>query len=142
MTDNKTQPNDADPEVFLDAVTPDVRRIDARRLDTLFRQATGYSAVLWGDSILGYGRYCYTYASGRKGQFLATGFAPRKRELVLYIMPGYADFGPILDRLGPHRKGKSCLYLTRMDRVNETALADLIRAGLTDLARHWPVTAD
>lgn len=126
-------------ETFLDAVEPEGRREDARRLDTLFREVTGWRPVLWSPGILGYGRYDYRYDSGRTGSFLATGFAPRKARMVVYILPGYTDFGPILDRLGPYRKGKSCLYLTRLSRVDEVALRDLIRAGLDDLATHWPV---
>ena len=97
--------------------------------------------MLWGGSILGYGQYHYVYDSGREGDFLATGFAPRKANLVVYIMPGYTDFGPILARLGKHRLGKSCLYLNRLSDVDADVLAELIRAGLDDLGRRWPVTA-
>lgn len=142
MADAMTQPSDADVAAFLDQVSPEQRRADALRLDPLFREVSGFDPVLWGSSMVGYGRYRYTYDSGHSGQCFATGFAPRKRELVLYIMPGYADFGAILERLGPHRKGKSCLYLTRLERVDMTALGDLIRAGLEDLATRWPVTAE
>lgn len=73
---------------------------------------------------------------------MATGFSPRKAECVIYILPGYADFGPILARLGPHRMGKACLYLRRLDGVDEGALADLIRAGLDRLGALWPVRAE
>ena len=128
-----------DTESFLAAVTPERRRIDARRLDLIFREVTGWQPILWSPGIMGYGRYDYRYDSGRTGSHLATGFAPRKANTVVYIMPGYTDFGPILDRLGPYRKGKSCLYLTRLDKVDEGALRELIRAGLDDLATHWPV---
>lgn len=131
-----------DPESFLAAVEPHGRRDDARRLDAIFREVTGWQPVLWSPGILGYGRYDYRYDSGRNGSYLATGFAPRKANLVVYIMPGYADFSPILDRLGPHRKGRSCLYLTRLGKVDETALRELIRGGLDDLATHWPVHRD
>ena len=89
--------------------------------------------------MLGYGIYDYTYASGRSGQFLATGFSPRKSKLSIYIMPGYADFGHILNRIGKHTVGKSCLYLNRLDDADEAVLAELIRAGLGDLAKRWPV---
>ena len=139
MADRMTQPSDAPVEAFLDAVEPARRRADARVLDALFRKVTGWPPVLWGTSMLGYGRYAYTYASGHSGQSLATGFAPRKANMVVYIMPGYADFSEILSRLGPHKLGKSCLYITRLDAVDQDALSDLIRAGLEDLARLWPV---
>ncbi|HHC29226.1 MAG TPA: DUF1801 domain-containing protein, partial [Rhodobacterales bacterium] len=69
----------------------------------------------------------------------ATGFSPRKANMVLYIMPGYTDFSDILAGLGPHKLGKSCLYLTSLAKVDEGALRDLIRAGLDDLGTKFPV---
>ncbi|MEO1155364.1 MAG: DUF1801 domain-containing protein, partial [Pseudomonadota bacterium] len=70
---------------------------------------------------------------------LATGFAPAKRNLTIYIMPGYTPFPDIMARLGKYKMGKACLYLTRLDNADENALRDLIRAGLDDLATRWPV---
>lgn len=126
---------------LLNAVTPEARAEDARRLDALFREVTGWAPRVWRPGILGYGVYRYRYDSGREGSYLATGFAPRKAETVLYIMPGYADFVSILARLGPHRAGKSCIYLRRLDRVDDDALRELVRAGLDDLSARWPVAA-
>ncbi|MEM8556000.1 MAG: DUF1801 domain-containing protein [Pseudomonadota bacterium] len=135
----KTLPTDVDVSTYLQSVEPAVRRDDALRLDEIFRDVTGFEPVLWGDSIVGYGRYDYTYKSGNSGTFLATGFAPRKAQMVLYIMPGYSDFSDILDRVGKVKAGKSCLYLPRLTKLDETALGDLIRAGLADLGKSWPV---
>ena len=89
--------------------------------------------------MLGYGKYDYTYASGRTGSYFATGFAPRKAKLSIYIMPGYADFSGILGRLGTHSVGKSCLYLNKLEDADMDVLAELVRAGLADLAKSWPV---
>lgn len=86
-----------------------------------------------------YGAYEYTYASGRSGRWFGTGFAPRKAKLSIYIVPGYADFAPILTRLGKHGKGKSCLYLNKLADVDLNVLAELVRAGLDDLAQQWPI---
>lgn len=139
MAQNKTRPTPEDVAAYLDAVEPEGRREDARTLDALFRRVTGWSPVMWGPSMIGYGSYHYTYESGREGDFLATGFAPRKASLSIYIMPGYADYGPILDRLGKHKTGKSCLYVNRLSDVDLDVLAELIQAGLDDLGRTWPV---
>ena len=135
----KTKSAVFDREEFLAGVESTERRAEAERLIDLFRRATGWEPRLWGPSIIGFGRYDYLYDSGHGGTSLATGFSPRKAELSVYILPGYADFGPILARLGPHRMGKSCLYLKRLDRVDEAVLEELIRAGLADLAKLWPV---
>ena len=94
---------------------------------------------MWGPSIIGYGRYHYRYKSGREGDFLATGFSPRKANLSIYIMPGYQDYSEILNRLGKHKLGKSCLYVNKLADIDLEVLAELIRAGLQDLDRVWPV---
>ena len=139
MSENKTQPTGVPVEDFIASVDHPGRREDAVRLDRVFREVTGFAPKMWGPSLIGYGRYHYVYDSGREGDFLATGFSPRKANMVLYIMPGYTDFGPILDRLGKHRKGKSCLYLGRLSGVDEDALRELIAAGLKDLDKTWSV---
>ena len=94
---------------------------------------------MWGPTIIGYGEYHYTYESGREGDFLATGFSPRKANMVLYIMPGYADFGDILDRLGKHKLGKSCLYINKLADVDLDVVAEIIKAGIDDLGTRWPI---
>lgn len=141
MAENKTQPTDNDVMAFLNTVEPAQRRADALRLDQMFRAETGFSPVMWGPAIVGYGRYHYVYKSGREGDFLATGFSPRKAALSVYIMPGYGDFGDIMARLGKHKTGKSCLYINKLAEIDEDVLRELIRAGLRDLALHWPVEA-
>lgn len=139
MAELKTTATDADVGAFLAAVEPAGRREDAHRLGALFSEVTGWQPRMWGQSIVGYGTYRYVYGSGREGDWLATGFSPRKANMVVYIMPGYGEFGPILERLGGHRLGKSCLYLGRLESVDLGVLAELIRAGLEDLGRRWPV---
>ena len=139
MVQNKTQPTPEDVEAFLSAVEPERRREDALALNALFQRVTGWSPVMWGPSMVGYGAYHYRYESGREGDFLATGFSPRKSNLSIYIMPGYADFDAILDRLGKHKTGKSCLYVNRLSDIDLDVLAELIQAGLDDLGRKWPV---
>jgi hypothetical protein len=138
---NKTLATDADVTSFLDSVAHPVRRADARDLDALFRAVTGWSPRLWGGSIVGYGQYHYVYDSGREGDFLATGFSPRKASLSIYVMPGYRDFGDILSRLGKHKHGKACLYVNRLADIDTEVLAELIREGLADLKRKYPVIA-
>ncbi|MCG6904687.1 MAG: DUF1801 domain-containing protein [Rhodobacter sp.] len=140
MPENKTQAGDADVGAFLDAVEPERRRVDAQRLDQIFRDVTGFNPVMWGDSIIGYGQYHFVYKTGREGDFLATGFSPRKASLSIYIMPGYGDLGALLDRLGKHKTGRSCLYINKLADIDEDVLREIIRTGLRDLATRWPVT--
>jgi hypothetical protein len=139
MSDAVTRPTSRPVEDFLAQVEPPRRRDEGQALDVLFRQVTGFAPRMWGPSMVGYGRYAYRYDSGHSGESFATGFSPRKAQLVVYILPGYADYGALLSRLGPHKLGKSCLYLSSLAKVDQAVLAELIRAGLQDLARHWTV---
>lgn len=139
MSENKTKATGRPVEDFLHQVAPDRKRTDAFELDRIFREVTGFAPRMWGPSIVGYGSYHYTYDSGREGDSLATGFSPRKANLTVYIMPGYADFSDILSRLGKHKLGKSCLYINKLADVDEEVLKELIRAGLKDLDAKWPV---
>ena len=139
MAENKTKATSGSVADFLNGVEHPTRRADGLRLDALFQKVTGWQPRMWGPSIVGYGQYHYVYASGREGDFLATGFSPRKANLSIYIMPGYADFSAILSRLGKHKIGKSCLYINKLADIDEDVLTELIQAGLKDLNNRWPV---
>ena len=89
--------------------------------------------------MVGFGRYHYRYESGREGDFLATGFAARKANLVIYILPGYDDFAEELGRLGKHRKGKSCLYINKLADIDVDVLEEIVKKGLVTLAETFEV---
>ncbi|EAR49568.1 hypothetical protein OG2516_13811 [Oceanicola granulosus HTCC2516] len=137
---NKTVPTGQPVREFLDSVEHPVRRADGHALDALFRRVTGWEPRMWGPAIVGYGSYHYRYETGREGDFLATGFSPRKANLSIYIMPGYADFSDLLARLGKHKIGKSCLYINKLADIDEAVLEEIVRAGLADLSRRHTVT--
>jgi hypothetical protein len=139
--ENKTKPTAVSVADFLAAVEPEAKRTDAMALDALFRRVTGWQPAMWGPSMIGYGSYHYRYDSGREGDAMATGFSPRKPETVVYINTGYENEGPLLARLGPHRIGKSCLYLKRMADIDQGVLEELIRGGIAALSERYPVTA-
>ncbi|MFM7336384.1 MAG: DUF1801 domain-containing protein [Tabrizicola sp.] len=117
----------------------DKRRDEAERLLSIFSEVTGWEPRLWGPSMVGFGRYEYRYESGHGGESLATGFSPRKAELSIYLMAGGETLDPILAQLGPHRMAKACLYVKRLDAVDEGVLREAIRVGLEDLGQKWPV---
>jgi len=133
MVGNKTVGTQASVDAFIDSVEHPIRRQDAQRLNQIFREVTGFEPVMWGPTIIGYGRYHYMYDSGREGDCQATGFSPRKSNLSIYIMPGYEDYSELLGRLGKYKMGKSCLYINKLADVDEAVLRELIRVGLKDL---------
>ncbi len=121
---------------YLDGLTAP-RQAEARALVALFADVTGFAPQVWPGNIIGFGRHAYTYDSGHSGVSLASGFAPRKAELVLSINAGAA----VLAGLGKHRPGKGCLCLRHLADADLGVLRQLVAAGLQDLAARWPVTA-
>ena len=138
MSENKTQLTNIKPADFIATVEHPVRRKDAEVLLELFERITGWEPRMWGPAIIGFGEYHYKYDRGREGDFMRTGFSPRKANMVVYIMPGYTNFDPILARLGKHKLGKSCLYINKLDDIDLTVLEELVRAGLDDMAQKYP----
>ncbi|UZD90088.1 DUF1801 domain-containing protein [Cognatishimia activa] len=138
---NKTVASGEDPRDFLLKVEHPTRREDGLVLLDLFTEVSGFEPVMWGPSIIGFGRYHYIYESGREGDFLATGFSPRKSNLSIYIMPGYQDYSEIMGRLGKHKLGKSCLYVNKLADIDLDVLRELVGAGLKDLDKIWTVEA-
>ena len=137
MATLKTQPTDASVDDFLASVAHERRRRDSLVLLDMMRRITGLEPVMWGASIVGFGRYHYKYASGREGEFMLTGFSPRKRELTLYIMPGFKGFPTLMKRLGKYRTGKSCLYIRSLDDVDENVLQELIDASVKHMREKY-----
>lgn len=134
MAENKTQPNDASVDEFLDTVENDRRRADARTVLELMRDVTGEEPRMWGSSMVGFGEYHYAYESGREGDWFLAGFAPRKSNLVLYIMSGFPRHAELMKKLGKHRTGSSCLYVNKLDDVDMDVLRELVRRSVEHVA--------
>ena len=102
------------------------------------RRATGKRAKMWGPSIIGFGSYHYRYASGQEGDWMITGYSPRKQAITLYIMPGFKQFDSLMKKLGKHKTGKSCLYINKLDDVDEGVLETLITKSVEHMRKTYP----
>lgn len=132
--ENKTQPTAVNPADFIAAIPDERRRADCAALSAIMREVTGQEPVMWGESIVGFGKYAYKYASGRSGEWLTTGFAPRKDALTLYFHCYLESQADLLAKLGKHKVGKGCLYIKRLSDVDEGALRELIAAAVAEKA--------
>ena len=138
MSALKTKPTAASVSAFINAIDDERKREDARAVAAMMAEVTGASPKMWGSSIVGFGSYHYRYASGREGDFMETGFSPRKRALTLYIMAGFSDYEGLLARLGKFSTGKSCLYIKRLADVDETVLRELIERSVAYIRDKYP----
>ena len=130
MAELKTKKNDASVEDFLNGVADEQRRADCFAVLAMMKAATGAEPKMWGDSIIGLGSYQYRYESGRALEWFQIGFSPRKQNLTLYIMPGFARYGELMGKLGKYKIGKSCLYINKLSDIDLATLRELIESSV------------
>ena len=144
MSEPKTQITAVDPADFIAAVEPARRREEALVLDALYRRVTGQVPKMWGPTIIGYGEYRTTYASGREVYWMRTGFSPRKAKLSIYLMGGYCDEltgkhrDALLAQLGKHSTGASCLYVNKLADIDMAVLEQMLAADWAMMQRLYP----
>ena len=137
MAEAKTKPTPASVPAFLAKVKDPMRRADCDAIVTLMSAVTKAPPVLWGTSIVGFGSYRYTYASGRSGDWPLVGFSPRANQLVLYVMPGCEGYDEMVAALGPAKCGVSCIYVKRLADLDQRALKTLVKASVAHLKKTW-----
>lgn len=125
MAQNKTQPTDQSVKTFIDSLDDQQKIADSYSLVELMKDVTGCDPKMWGPSIIGFDQYHYKYESGREGDFLKVGFSPRKREFSIYLMCNLEKNTDLLNKLGKHRTGKSCLYVKRLEDIDLDVLREL-----------------
>jgi len=137
MAEPKTKPTDVNPRDFIAEVPDAQRREDAHKVLAMMERITGEPAVMWGPSIIGFGSYP-NQCGNRIDLWPRSGFAPRGKETVLYLVPEYDGKDAQLARLGKHRLGKSCLYIKRLSDVDEGVLEEMVVSSLDYMDRKYP----
>ena len=133
MVELKTKVTKISASQFVNSIADATKRRDCKTLVAMMKGITGKPAKMWGSTIVGFGSYHYTYSSGREGDWFVTGFSPRKRELTIYIMPGFSNYAELMKKLGKFKTGKSCLYIKKLDDVNMEILRSLISQSVADM---------
>jgi len=139
MAELKTKKNDASVADFLNAVEKDQKRADAWTILEMIQTITGDEPSMWGDSIVGFGAYHYETKAGTKGDWPVVGFSPRKRNLTLYVMPGFGEFDDLLSKLGKHKTGVGCLYINKLADVDLDVLRDLVAQSVEHMRANYEI---
>jgi hypothetical protein len=129
----KTKPTAASVKDFLNQIPDEERRQDCFAVAKIMEEITGDKPKMWGPSIVGFGSQHYKYASGREGDWPVAAFSPRKKDLTLYMTPGFDKYPELMEKLGKHSTGKSCLYIKRLSDIHIPTLKKLIKASSTGL---------
>ena len=145
MAETKTKITTASVKDFIAAVPNDTRREDAQTLLKLFEKISGAKAKMFGPTIVGFGRYTYTYETGHSGDAPVLGFSPRASNLVIYSGIDHAETAPLLKALGKHKVSKACIYINKLSDVDMPTLEKLLKAGLATSkrsakAKGWPIS--
>jgi hypothetical protein len=127
MSDRKTVPTDASVDDVIESTADERRRADAREALDLMREVTGVEPVVWGPSMIGFGRQPYTTADGKEREWFAVGLAPRKAALTFYGLTYYGSNDDLLGRLGPHTTGKGCVYVKKLEALDREVLTEMVR---------------
>ncbi|MBL0937780.1 MAG: DUF1801 domain-containing protein [Gemmatimonadaceae bacterium] len=140
MYELKTKATAAGVEAYIDAIEDPTRRADCRTLVDMMSKATGCPPKMWGPTIVGFDQYHYRYESGHEGDMCIIGFANRKSEVVLYLLDGSADpkANALLEKVGKHRRGKSCLYFKKLAGLDLGALEQLIDHSVAQARARYP----
>lgn len=137
MAELKTKETIVSVDDFLDNVENDIRRIDGYEIRKIMEEITGEPAKMWGPSIIGFGKYSYKYESGHGGEMCKIGFSPRKAELVLYIGMDGEKQTQNLEKLGPHKIGKGCLYIKTLGKIDIEILRTMIKDKWDDMCAKY-----
>ena len=132
MAENKTKPTTISVSEFIDAITDEGRRADARALVKLMQKAAGEKPKMWGPSIIGFGSHHYVYDSGREGDMPVVAFSPRKAATVLY---GLSSSEALLPKLGKHTRGKGCVYIKKLADVDQKVLQTMVVKAVAGRAK-------
>ena len=136
MSEIKTKVSDASVAQYIAAVADEGRRQDSRALLRLFAKVTGLAPKLWGNGMVGFGSYHYkSERSRQEGEWPLTGFAPRKQNLAVYVMPGLDPYAGLLKKLGKFKTGVGCLYIKKLADVDLAVLEELIRRSVADMKK-------
>lgn len=140
MAELKTQPNKQSVFDFLKQIQPEQKQDDSFHLLDIMQKVTGLTPRMWGDSIIGFGEYYYKYPSGREGKWFLTGFSPRKQNLAIYLVGCYLEdnLEDLLCKLGKHKTGKSCLYISKLSDIDKSVLEDLVLRSIKNLKATYP----
>ncbi len=138
MAELKTTVNDASVEDFINKVSDETKRKDSLTLLEMFSRITKEKPKMWGGSIVGFGQYHYkSERSSQEGDWMLTGFSPRKQNLTLYIMPGFKDYQSLIEKLGKCKTSVGCLYINKLSDVDLKTLEEIIAKSFTDMkAQH------
>ena len=130
MTENRTKATQRSPVSYIAAISDEPRRRDCEALMAMMAKASKLPAVMWGSAIVGFGLHQYPLAGGKQGEICAVGFSSRKGDISIYGVTGAPGAQDLLAKLGKHKTGKGCLYVSRLSDIDFKVLEKLVAGAV------------
>jgi hypothetical protein len=142
MAELKTKQNDADVSEFIKSFADtEQKRKESFELIKLMRDFTGFEPKMWGQSIIGFGRYHYkSERSRQEGDWPLVGFSPRKAAISLYVFTGAKEHEYLLEGLGKYKMGKACIYVKKLSDINQDVLRNLMKNTIDYLHSKYTIS--
>ena len=137
MAELKTKLNDKDVHQFISGIADEQKRADCLEILGLMSELTGCEPKMWGDSIVGFGKYHYKGKSGREGDWFLTGFSPRKQNISIYTMSGFSEMPELMKKLGKFKTGSGCLYVNKLTDVDKSVLRQVIKQSVDFISKMY-----
>ena len=141
MAELKTKENNESVKDFVNSIEDETKRKDSFEIIEIMKKESKEEAKMWGTSIIGFGSYHYKYASGHEGDMCVVGFSPRKQNISLYLCGALEQQKGLLEKLGKHKTGKSCLYIKKLSDIDSEILRKIIKASIVAMENRFPQKA-
>ena len=138
MAQIKTTKTSQSVDDFIKGVESETKRDDSRRLIDMISQLTGEKPYMYGPTIIGFGNYHYKYATGHEGDAPLAGFSPRKATLTVYVAPDFPEREKLVEKLGKCKVSVSCIYVKKLDDLDQTVLKKMITASMKHIKKMYP----
>ena len=138
MSDLKTKQNEKSVDEFIKKIEDLEKQKTSWQILEIIKEISGKEPKMWGDSIIGFGKYHYKYATGREGDWMRIAFSPRKQNFSIYIMDGFDNHSELMEKLGKFKTGKSCLYINKLQDIDINILKEIMKESLFNMEKLYP----
>ncbi len=109
------------------------RKNDAIDLFEIMKNNIPKEPKLWERDAIGFGDYHYVNKTN-EGDMPILSFVIAKDHLTMYFaVGGLAPYKEYLDKIGPYKRGKICLYVSNLSKLDKDILASLIKVYYQDV---------
>ncbi len=127
----KTQQTAENVKDFINSIENEQQRADSFTLVEIMEKLSGEAPKMWGASMIGFGLKRYKSPNtGREVDWFLIGFSPRKANLSVHLAIDVNQQEETLQKLGKHKTGVGCLYIKKLQDVDQNQLEILIETAL------------